>query len=846
MHLLFNCPYCRKFLFKLPSTTPVLLRPKRRQNDVHPVLLSTTSSTTSYYKVLPHTTKYYSSTTPYYKRTTKYYSSTTPYYDVLLQYYSVLQTYCSVLQSTTPTETTSERRPSSTTPYYKVLLQYCFVLQSTTPVLQSTTPVLLLTTKYYSVLQSTTFDRNDVRTTSIQYYSVLLKYYSSTASYYKVLLRTTKYYSMYYSWLQSTILYYKVLLRPKRRQNDVHPVLLRTTKYYSSTTKYYSSTTPYYKVLLQYYKVLLCTAKYYSSTTPYYKRTTPVLLRTTKYYSSTTKYYSVLQSTTPVLLRPKRRQNDVHPVLFRTTKYYSSTTSTETTSERRPSSTTPYYKVLLQYYKVLPRTTKYYSSTTPYYKVLLQYYSVLQTYYKVLLRTTEYYSSTTPYYKVVQKLPKRAFRARLPQLFKEQASKTSISCETSSTFQRTSFQNEYFVRDFRNFSSDKLPKRAFRARLPPLFKAEASKTSISCETSSTFQGTSFQNEHFVRGFLNFSKNKLPKRAFRARLPQLFNQGASKVLRLPRKTRKWPPTLKVWSVKTSISCETSCKFHTFNSKIIDDFVRVFLIKPFLQSSKSMTFAKLPPLFKTITKSCACHDICSSVTFARHCHCDSWKQHLRHVTKCCACHDIAKGHITKCCACHEKTTRLHWLASKVLRLSRKTRKWPHILWLGSAKTSISCETSSTFQTLKDRMVSQCECTAQWQRINELATSWRRRRDDEATTTEQNNANTGPTPDPNYKREPFATHSGTKDTVFLPKTRRQQNPTNMMRCPNVCFHWYVYQRLPCQVPGAPNGTDWNLAHNVADQRPKAHKKMGGIFFTTWWGRCGKDEDDSLCSIS
>ena len=277
-------------------------------------------------------------------------------------------------------------------------------------------------------------------------------------------------------------MYYKVLLRPKRRQNDVHPVLLRTTKYYSSTT-------PYYKVLPR-------TTKYYSSTTPYYK----VLLQ----------YYSVLQT----------------------------------------------------YYKVLPRTTKYYSSTTPYYKVLLQYYSVLQTYYKVLLRTTEYYSSTTPYYKVVQKLPKRAFRARLPQLFNELASKTSISCEASSTFQGTSFQNEHFVRGFLNFSRNKLPKRAFRARLPQLFKEQASKTSISCEASSTFQGTSFQNEHFrarlpqlfkeqasktsisceasatfqatsfqnehfVRGFRNFSSDKLPKRAFRARLPQLFKEQASK-------------------------------------------------------------------------------------------------------------------------------------------------------------------------------------------------------------------------------------------------------------------------------------------------------------------------------
>ena len=75
------------------------------------------------------------------------------------------------------------------------------------------------------------------------------------------------------------------------------------------------------------------------------------------------------------------------PVLFCTTKYYSSTTL--------------FYKVLLQYYSVLqsttpipPWTTKYYSSTTLYYKVLpctTKYYS----------STTLYYSSTTLYYKVL-------------------------------------------------------------------------------------------------------------------------------------------------------------------------------------------------------------------------------------------------------------------------------------------------------------------------------------------------------------------------------------------------------------------------------------------------------------
>ena len=132
------------------------------------------------------------------------------------------------------------------------------------------------------------------------------------------------------------------------------------------------------------------------------------------------------------------------------------------------------------------------------------------------------------------KLPKRAFRARLPQLFKRQASKTSISCEASATFQGTSFQNEHFVRGFRNFSRNKLPKRAFRARPPQLFKEQASKTSISCEASATFQPRSFQslapatqnakmtshleslkrqNEHFVRNFLQISHFQLENRRF---------------------------------------------------------------------------------------------------------------------------------------------------------------------------------------------------------------------------------------------------------------------------------------------------------------------------------------------
>ena len=265
------------------------------------------------------------------------------------------------------------------------------------------------------------------------------------------------------------VVVYKVLLQ-------YYKVLLRTTKYYSSTTPYYSSTTPYYKVLLQYYSVLQSTTPYYKVLLRYYK----VLLRTTKYYSSTTKYYSEQQSNTPVLLR--------------TTKYYSSTTL--------------YYKVLLQYYSVL---LQYYSNTTLYYKVLLQYYSVLQSTTPTSETTSERRpSSTTPYYASTTK-----------------ATKTSISCEASATFHRKSFQNDRFVRGFLQISQNKLPKRAFRAMLPTIFTEKASKRIVSREASSKFHRTSFQNERFARCFRQFSQKKLPKGSFRARLPPNFTEQASK-------------------------------------------------------------------------------------------------------------------------------------------------------------------------------------------------------------------------------------------------------------------------------------------------------------------------------
>ena len=76
------------------------------------------------------------------------------------------------------------------------------------------------------------------------------------------------------------------------------------------------------------------------------------------------------------------------------------------------------------------------------------------------------------------------------------------------------------MRGFPQISQNELPKRAFRAMPPTIFTEKASKRIVSCEASSKFHRRSFQNERFVRCFLQNSRNKLPKRAFRAMLPML--------------------------------------------------------------------------------------------------------------------------------------------------------------------------------------------------------------------------------------------------------------------------------------------------------------------------------------
>ena len=151
-----------------------------------------------------------------------------------------------------------------------------------------------------------------------------------------------------------------------------------------------------------------------------------------------------------------------------------------------------------------------------------------------------------------KKLPKRSFRARLLPNFTEQAAKKIVSREASSKFHRRSSQNQRFVRGFFQISQNKLPKRTFRARLPPIFTEQASKTNVSRDASDNFHRNSFQNDRFVRGFFEVSQNKLPKRAFRTRLPTIFTEKTS---------------------KTIVSCDAPSKFHRTSCQK-DRFVRGF--------------------------------------------------------------------------------------------------------------------------------------------------------------------------------------------------------------------------------------------------------------------------------
>ena len=90
------------------------------------------------------------------------------------------------------------------------------------------------------------------------------------------------------------------------------------------------------------------------------------------------------------------------------------------------------------------------------------------------------------------------------------SSHASVSYETSSKRRASRLQDERFVRDFLQKSRVKSPKRAFRTRLPPKVTRQVSKTSVSYETSSKSHMSSLQNERFVRDIFQNSHVKVCK------------------------------------------------------------------------------------------------------------------------------------------------------------------------------------------------------------------------------------------------------------------------------------------------------------------------------------------------
>ena len=126
-------------------------------------------------------------------------------------------------------------------------------------------------------------------------------------------------------------------------------------------------------------------------TTPVLLCSTPVLPCSLKKYSSTTLYYKILLQYYPKLQTTSVLQPTI-PVLPRTKKYYSVLQNTTRILLRTTNT--------ILYTPVLPYTTMYYSNTAPVLPCISKYYSNTTPYYKYY----SVYSSTTLYYKVLDSL----------------------------------------------------------------------------------------------------------------------------------------------------------------------------------------------------------------------------------------------------------------------------------------------------------------------------------------------------------------------------------------------------------------------------------------------------------
>ena len=128
--------------------------------------------------------------------------------------------------------------------------------------------------------------------------------------------------------------------------------------------------------------------------------------------------------------------------------------------------------------------------------------------------------------------------AELLTIFTEKASKMIVLCDASDNFHRKSFQNDRFVRGFLQISKKKLPKRLFARCFRQFSRTELPKRASRTMLPTIFTEKTSKMIVSCEASFKFHRNKLPKRAFRTMPPTIFTEKASKMI---------------------VSCEASSKF-----------------------------------------------------------------------------------------------------------------------------------------------------------------------------------------------------------------------------------------------------------------------------------------------
>ena len=172
--------------------------------------------------------------------------------------------------------------------------------------------------------------------------------------------------------------------------------------------------------------------------------------------------------------------------------------------------------------------------------------------------------------------------------------------------------------------------------VPPKVTCQVSKTSVSYETSSKSHAARLQDERFVRDFLQKSRVKSQKRAFRTRLP-------------PKVQRKHPSE------------------HTHHAALPSNFAIPASpndTRPHANPNVTATFTSTTT--HNLPIPCACHESFRVHTSNAH----KVLRLPRNVTS------VTHRNLTIACACHENPTSTPQNLHKVLRLPRKVTMSSHV--------------------------------------------------------------------------------------------------------------------------------------------------------------------------